>query len=214
MRRHSLKGTWSNRKLLNLHGILDKWTDIATDVGRKWNKIGDVPWWYNERADLSHFAGAVWLTGGEAMEEFSDEKRKIGKTTWRLHGSYKGRVDLFFETPNGSDYYLECKSLWSGATRPNKNTVERVEEWLDWACKDVKKFHPHRGRRLGMVFVKPYIKRSPGADVKSLVSDWLWLFDDFDCDAMAWSFPLSCKCGKSSEYFCPGVVIFIKEFRK
>ena len=211
---HPFQGSSCKRRLLNLHGILEEWTEIVARMGRKWNKSGDVPWWYNERADLSLFAGAVWRAGGDVMEEFSSEKRKIGKTTGRLHSSYTGRVDLYFETPNRSDYYLECKSIWSGASRPNDSSIRKIEDHLEWACHDIKKFHPHRYRRLGLTFAKPYIRRSPGVDVKEKISDWLTLMEAVDCDARAWSFPMSCKCGKASDNFCPGVAIFIKELRK
>ena len=212
---HSIKGTWCKRRLLNLHGILDQWTEIVARMGRKWNKSGDVPWWYNERADLSLFAGAVWWSGGDVLEEFSSVKRKIGKTTGRLHSSYSGRVDLYFETPNGSDYYLECKSMWSGASRPNESSIRKIEDHLEWACYDIKKFHPQRSRRLGLVFAKPYIVRSSSkVDVKKKISDWLVLMESVNCDAMAWSFPSSGKCGKSTTNYCPGVAIFIKERKK
>ena len=68
---------YTTKKLLSLHAVLREWVRLNRLLGRQWsNSIGDLPWWYNERALLSLFAGAVWRTGGYAFEEFSDLKHK------------------------------------------------------------------------------------------------------------------------------------------
>jgi hypothetical protein len=155
---------------------------VTEEIARRWHN--DVPWWYNERANLSVFAGGVWRSGGHAFEEFSDKKRKMGMTTGRLHGSYAGRVDMYFETRYGEEYYLEGKACESGAARAGHDPRPRIKSLLDWACDDVRKFHPHGCRRLGVVFVKPYIRRQLVVDLNKQISDWLWWFEeDFNCDA-------------------------------
>jgi hypothetical protein len=52
-------------------------------------------------------------------------------------------------------------------------------------------------------------------DLNKQISDWLWWFEeDFNCDAMAWAFPLSFKYGKDAGWRCPGVVAFVKEVKR
>ena len=216
-RLHTATGVWCKQGL-PLRSVLNGWVDVTNELVRKWrsssNGHGDVPWWYNERANLSVFAGGVWRSGGRAFEEFSFKKRKIRKTTGHLHGSYHGRVDLYFETRHGEEFYLESKACDSGAQRPGHDPKPSIEGWLDEACLDVKKFKPYCSRRLGVVFVKPYIRSRGVDDLEKQMSDWLYQIDEIDCDAMAWVFPSSFKCGKSSGWRTHGVVAIIKEFKK
>jgi len=173
-----------------------------------------VPWWYNERANLSVLAGGIWRSGGHAFEEFSGDKRKVRKLTRHLYGSYPGRVDMYFETRYGEAYYLEAKACEAGAAKAGHDSPLRIKKLLKSACDDVRKIHPHGCRRLGIVFVSPYIRRRSQTDLRKQISDWLWKFEDFDCDAMAWAFPSSLKYGKYRRGNSPGVVAFIKEVKR
>src|SRR5262245_34034370 len=55
--------------LRSFEDLLWEWTSVIERVVRVWYQ-DDVPWWYNERASLSLFAGAIWKVGGIAFEEF------------------------------------------------------------------------------------------------------------------------------------------------
>jgi hypothetical protein len=185
---------------------------VTKELAKSWKN--DVPWWYNERANLSVFAGGVWRSGGHAFEEFSGTKRKLRKLSGRLHGSYSGRVDMFFETRYGDEFYLEAKACEAGAALAGHDPVLRIKQLLKSACDDVRKIHPHGYRRLGVVFVSPYIRQHSQRNLQKQISDWLWRFEKFECDAMAWAFPLSFMCGKYHGGRSPGVVAFIKEVKR
>ena len=205
---------WSKRGL-PLRSVLVEWVNVIDELAKRWQKDRDVPWWYNERADLSTLAAGIWRSGGHALEEFSTEKRKIGETTGRLFGNYTGRLDMYFETAGGANFYVECKSCWSGIGQPGVKQVNRIRKLLEVARQDVKKFHPHGGgRRLGVVFAKPYLDNSSKVDLRERVAAWLRLWDKRYFDAMAWAFPLACKCGIGTEARAPGVAVFIKELKK
>jgi hypothetical protein len=113
---------------LPLQGVLREWVRVNEEFARRGQRFNDVPWWYNERANVSVFAGAVWRNRGRAFEEFSATKRKIGTTTGRLHGSVPGRVDMYFETRDGNEYNLEAKSWVAGAAKAGLDPRPRIKE--------------------------------------------------------------------------------------
>jgi len=121
---------------------------------------------------------------------------------------------MYFETRYGEAYYLEAKACPAGAAKAGHDSQLRIKRLLKSACEDVRKIHPHGCRRLGVVFVSPYIRQRSQTNLKTQISDWLWRFEDLDCDAMAWAFPMSLKCGKYRGGRMPGVVAFIKEVKR
>ncbi len=50
--------------------ILQQWTKVLA----LFRTTRDIPWGYRERAQVGFFAGAVWLTGNIALEEWSSAK--------------------------------------------------------------------------------------------------------------------------------------------
>ena len=78
-----------------LKPVLSKWQELMTPA--YWNYKNDAPWWYNERALLSLFAGAVWKcskSNGWAFEEFTSDKWRTMRRGNRKKG--KGRGDIMF----------------------------------------------------------------------------------------------------------------------
>ena len=205
-------GIWCKNGL-PLRSVLKEWIEVTKELARNWKRSekGDVPWWYNERANLSVFAGGVWRSGGRAFEEFSSEKKKRWKSTGRLHGSYSGRVDLFFETRYGEKFYVEAKVCESGVQRASHKRVPSIVTVLDVACEDAESPKQNAHRKLGMVFVKPYIQTKAITHLQDQVSDWMKQIWNIEFDAMAWVFPLSYSCGEIGQWKCPGVVVLIKE---
>jgi hypothetical protein len=86
----------------------------------------DAAWWYNERAILSLFAGAIWSSNGWAFEEFATTKRERVATK-RKHRRDGARGDLEFWWPS-SNKYFQCEakraevSLMVGARKMQENT--------------------------------------------------------------------------------------------
>ena len=170
----------------------------------------DVPWWYNERADLSVLAGAIWKSGNVAFEEFVDEKRKISRRTGKLSRKYTGRVDLHFSV-RGKTFIAEAKQCWSGAAAPNHNTPNKIAKFLKKACDDIRRSKPHNQRRLGIVFAIPYIRAQHVKHIDDRVKKWISAIRDVDCDAMAWIFPAVARRAKHGTSYFPGIAIFIRE---
>jgi len=71
-------------RLQILKPVLKEWLALIEDPDAvHWPK-DDAPWWYNERALLSLFAGAIWKCEGWALEEFTTGKSKAAP--WRPQG--------------------------------------------------------------------------------------------------------------------------------
>ncbi len=139
----------------SLKPVFKKWQELSASP--EWLNAGDAPWWYGERASLSSFAGAVWLRGRWAFEEFGAYKKTIrkGKTKW-----ISGRIDLAFRV--GREYFLaEAKQYWPGFTKDNADVViGELIGFLDAACEDVRKVSERGYARMGIVFAVPSIHKT------------------------------------------------------
>jgi hypothetical protein len=194
--------------------ILKEWIRATTEITEEWAEYRDVPLWYTERASLSVFAGAVWRAGGLSFEEYSDEKRKVGKRTRRLGALYPGRVDLHFSW-RGFDFIAEAKDTWSGFNQEHADPKRRLAGCLRRACSDIKKTAPHGQRRLGIAFAMPYFRKGAKPQIDKKILAWVDALEDLDTSAYAWVFPKSSRYIHDSDgYFCPGVAVLIKEVKR
>tara|TARA_R110002073_G_scaffold293075_4_gene458588 strand:+ start:4999 stop:5634 length:636 start_codon:yes stop_codon:yes gene_type:complete len=82
-----------------LEPILNEWVRVNRDIREQ---TGTNLNWFNERANLSALAGAVWRCGGVAVEEYSSPKGEEGSM---------GRIDLFFKF-NNKAVICESKHRW------------------------------------------------------------------------------------------------------
>src|SRR5271155_3790511 len=81
---------------LPLEKVLRRWIALNQEIAKAWVRDKDVPWRHRERACISIFSGAVWLSRHHAFEEFRNEKRHVsGKAGKRSNDIHKGRVDLY-----------------------------------------------------------------------------------------------------------------------
>jgi hypothetical protein len=64
------------KKLPILADVLWEWLGVMDRYVRL--SGGDLPWWYNERASISVFAGAVWRTGERADQARWQARRAVG----------------------------------------------------------------------------------------------------------------------------------------
>lgn len=194
------------RELRSLHAVLKEWVRLNQLLGRQWSKEGnDLPWWYNERALLSLFAGAVWNTGGHAFEEFSEIKHKSKR---RRKGN--GRVDLWFKT-SGGEFRAEAKDTEIPITNRSQQQ-KSLHALMKRAVADARR-NPADGfsRRLAIAIAVPYMRAGLGAKKQQEQISWfLSLFDEVDYDAVAWSFPPLKKLPIFNDWVCPGIVIMIK----
>lgn len=205
-------GCWC-RKGLQLRPILREWRKLNQRIARKWNYCGDVPWWYNERASLSVFAGAVWNAGHFAFEEFSDEKRRLSPRSSKFQKPYSGRVDIYFNIRR-KDFIAEAKICWPRCGRLASERQKRIEDGLASACRDIRLSEPHGQCRLGILFVTPCWKTSLKREIDQRIDEWIAKVSAIDCDAISWIFPANTRTAHLGKYLFPGAAVLIKEVRR
>lgn len=154
----------------------------------------DVPYYYTERALIGTFATATWLVGDISLEEFSIEK---GKLRGRGEQRWTGRVDIwvFPLKPRHSrhkthGFYLESKHMLQ-SIGPRVRLCElqkRCKNLLDKAKEDAKKLKIHGGKRLGLLFVTPYLPKKEEKNIDECIRSFLSQLKKLDVD-MAWTFP-------------------------
>ncbi|MBU0634458.1 MAG: hypothetical protein KKB82_03250 [Candidatus Omnitrophica bacterium] len=140
----------------------------------------DALYWYNERASLSVFAGAVWLSGGYALEEFSATKGSLGE-------EWKGRKDLWF-CLNQQEYIVEAKFKYQSFS-PQAKIFDKIKQTLNEACSDAKKSVEKDNISLGLCFIAPYLPKSKEKDMESLIESLKKELLKIDYDFLAWIFP-------------------------
>jgi hypothetical protein len=194
-----------SHRLKSLKPILRKWIRLNKTLLKEWRKENAAPWWFNERASVSLFAGAVWKCKGWAFEEYVGPKQSQQKTT-------SGRVDLEFSLKK-SRYIAEAKQLWLPSTRKQEH-CERIQAAKNNAKTDVRR-SSYGLPRLAIVFAVPYLSKidesSLAEKTKKLINGVLDLKPK--PDAVAWYFPDASEAPlyvhKKKSLIYPGVFVLI-----
>ncbi len=163
-----------DKKLENLTPIITKWMNLIRRYSNL-HKNADTLYWYNERATLSTFAGAIWKLNGTALEEFSSTKIKSKKK--KSERTKSGRTDLWFDY-HGKEYIVEAKQI-SPSMNPDKpEIVDKLKKSLTNACGDAAKFSRKNPQkkcvRIGITFLTPYLPKSykdNDKDINSKISE-------------------------------------------
>jgi len=198
----TIKGVWCPSLRL-FRPLLNNWITANVRFVRYWQ--GDLPWWYNERASISVLAGAAWMTGGLAFEEYTAPKR-TGK---KRHPTYSGRVDLYLKVKE-EQFIAEAKYYWSGATSVSAATSDNLREKLKEACDGIRICPRLRQRKLGILFATPYIAKSQKTRVDELARDWVAAIRSVKCSCCAWVFPKEYRY-MGGQYVFPGAAVLIQE---
>lgn len=194
-------------KALNCH-IPFRPLSSLKDLFKEWYRINskycadheDALYSYTERATTGSLAAAIWLSGEYAVEEFAATKEDA-KDRW------EGRVDLWFEWYD-TDYVAEAKQLWVQLSPRTQSPVIRIEDALKEALTDVGKSRREGSRRLGIVFVVPFIEKRDEAHRTSVLSSFMKHVYDVDYDFMCSVFPPSARDVRGwQERLFPGVVM-------
>jgi len=203
----------NQKRMECLRPVLERWIDLNNDLAERWDKEGDVRWWYNERASLGLFSSAIWLEKGISLEEYSDSKREVSRRGNLTGDSFTGRADLYFETSSGSRFRAEAKHCWIRASIM-KDQKPKLAKYLKRVCKDIRQAQREDNtRRIAIMFVTPSVSFKRTANLKSHV-DWVInQVKSLHPDAIAWTFPKIGKYGKWTEYTHPGIAILIKVVR-
>ena len=81
--------------------LLRAWADVCADYQRI---VGDLPWYYHERAQIGFLAAAAWRLGGVALEEWRTDKISHDGP------SRNGRGDLWVQLKSGA-WHIEAKHV-------------------------------------------------------------------------------------------------------
>lgn len=133
-----------------INPILEQWLCIHKEYVTQY-KFKDSLYWHNERANVGAFAGAVWKSGGFALEEYSSMK---GTEENRANG----RVDLFL-SKNDKKAIAEAKMEWLYfGKRTRLNLKERIDRVVFKAQNDiVNSLHANNYELgLGLSFISTY----------------------------------------------------------
>ncbi len=208
------------RILKSLEPIIKKWKIIIKTYSNE-NKNKDALYWYNERATLSTFAGAIWLSDGTVLEEFSATKIK-----WKSKKSKRtksGRTDLRFAYKK-KEYIVEAKQICPSLYHSDTEIPVQLKKALKEACNDVNDFiSPTPGKkyaRIGIVFLTPYFPESKdksGQMRKKIFDLHNELKQKYGYRLLAWLFPPSARklqdTSNNSNLKYPGVRFVAKVAR-
>jgi hypothetical protein len=200
----TIKNIWVGKDMYRFEIVLQQWILVLDRLYYDW-KRDDFPWWYNERASVSTFAAAIWLSGGSAFEEYSSEKKRNeakSKVT-------PGRTDIFFSY-NNKDYLGEAKQYWPWlANHPTCN--REFHEKLNLAEDDATSIRNEAGIKTAILFASPKIKQSNSGKLKMLIDEWIEFLDENNnYSARAFFFP---KHGLNAVFngrIYPGIALFLK----
>jgi hypothetical protein len=174
-------------------------------MGEEWSKVGDAPWWYNERALVSLLAGAVWKCGGDAFEEFSNDKRRTKEIS-------AGRIDLWFALGK-REFNAEAKACWYYADNHDR-TAHLVKRAMDRSKADAKSCIPDGRPRLAVVFGRLLVRAKKGIELEQKLKDAIEASQGskFDHHAVAWCFPaLEKPIASSDGYILPGIILWMRK---
>lgn len=140
----------NNKRLDWLYPILKNWIVINKDYIEQFES-GDCLYWYNERANISAFAGAVWKSGGFALEEYSTKKGFEANLT-------NGRIDLYFLNDT-NEAIAEAKMAWLYFGNKTRLAIkEQIDRVSENAMRDIKNSLAANpcGLGLGISFISTY----------------------------------------------------------
>jgi hypothetical protein len=193
--------------LAMLEETLWEWTLAQERSSRLWG-WDDVPWWYGERASLSVLAGAIWRSGGIALEEYSVTKTRRREDGQK--GLIQGRNDLYFRIGR-HDFVLEAKAAWPKLR--SKEPLKDITVALENAERDVESVQQERVRRLAVAFIAPSYPKGYEEKCDSLIDSWISELRGLSGVAAAWIFPDGARqlFSKDAGHYYPGAAIVLKE---
>jgi len=191
--------------------VLEKWQRLNEE--KSWFKNEDAPWWYNERATLSVFAGAVWQCKGWVFEEFSATK---AARSARGKVNYKnGRCDIQFSISE-SEFIAEAKQCWPVLGGSMQNARHIVEANIAQANKEVMQLPEWGYRRLGITFVAPQIHISKQEGINAYLQAFIAELLTIKNTTVAWVFPEAARGLRPfseentyRDYIFPGVAVLL-----
>lgn len=191
----------ANESLRPFEPLLRSWIACTEHYVDVW-KGNDLPYWYNERANVSIFAGAAWRAGWTAIEEYQVEK------VADENGLSTGRNDLYIANLE-QGYCIEAKVVYLDISDLDKSSA-----WLASKCDDAvfdaKKVKSIEDPKLGAVFAVPYSKgmRASEKEIEAFIS----MIEASPFCALAWVAPkLAQSTSSHDERYYPLAALVLLE---
>lgn len=176
----------------------------------------DLPYWYNERANVGILAAAAWRCGYVALEEYADNKRnKKSETDNDEERDRLGRVDLWIGRPDdASGELIEAKLRWLNIGTASTSKSE-LQAGLNIAIDDARRSKTGKGATLGLTFFVPGFaadNNNPPADMEQRLQALLGDVENMEASAKAWYFPEKFRQRRfqNNGQFYPGVILLAK----
>ena len=200
-------------RLRSLERILTEWQNLNERPGSKWARHDhDAPWWYNERASLSFFAGAIWhCSGGWVFEEFSTIK--IGTVIRGRQQEHRGRCDIQFGIGNHI-FVAEAKQCWPNIGDAHKAT-QTIELSLQSARQDCNQLTEFGYPRLAIVFAAPKLLGSKQDNIENTLQQFVCELRKMRNTTFASTFPKNARNLRPDndygDYIFPGIVLTMQK---
>ena len=184
---------------------LNKWISIIREYSVS---SEDHLYWYNKTATLSTFAGAIWKSNGNLLQEYKE-------TEGQRKGKWRSNADLWFKVHN-EHYIAEATQKWV-LFAPDAND-KYISKRAQSAYSD--SIESWRGSRdvtpIAITFVTPYMSKELSADLVYLnekINELIQNLEDNKkhIDAYAYVFP-ECQydIADENDNIYPGVAIIIQ----
>lgn len=186
-----------NKELAPFQPILEEWTKCVQEYIDCWEG-GDLPYWYNERANVSVLAGAAWRAGFTAIEEYQIKKQGVTSDK-----DSNGRNDLYI-TDKNFGIAIEAKVLFPKIDELDSQISTAIKN----AISDVKKIKAVDGHRAGVVFIAPYTTSIATDEQVKLFSQHIAAINNVDAYAFICPQTNNPKSHDEKYYPCAAVLIF------
>ena len=136
--------------------LLKRWHEVVAEAAERMRPYLDLPYWYNEKANVGYVAQAAWQCGFAFVEENTVDRDRGG-------GVYLGRADLWIGDPLGHEHEFEFKLYWPSVKSTKKTLAENIKWYLGKAQEQLDDIADKGGRqpgRVAMVFVCPSVAES------------------------------------------------------
>lgn len=174
----------------------------------------DVPYWYNERANIGVLAAAAWRCGRIALEEFQHQKVDAlsdGEPEDAAQKSRNGRCDLWI-SGDSSEEIVEAKFRWLNMS--SEKMAKIAETCLDAALIDAIATQKARNdgiKAIGVAFLPVYANADKVGDIEVDITKTIKSASKLQADLVAWCFPKRLRENISEKNnYLPGVIMLAK----
>lgn len=179
-----------------LEKVLDEWIKCTLEYIEVWEG-DDLPYWYNERANVSILAGAAWRSEMTAIEEYQSEKETSTKN------KFNGRNDIYIADKKHG-FAIEAKFV---SPEIKKEKLSCVGKAIEKAIDDTKNLRDQE-IKVAAVFVAPHSEGRKAS--KKEVVEFISKMNEFEPHAQAWCFPEHAQKPKNvKKNYHPAIVVLL-----